>query len=126
MTCEKMACALFFRVLEVGAIDAAAHFPTYFIYQAELKRPLRISGWFELRHIDVIAESQAEVVEIEAGRYDKCILQHPAVQFVCDTAPKPYLKRLAGIGPLPEAEPEARTGIHLHERPLAHKNDARQ
>lgn len=114
------------NTLELGAVYAAANRATNFIDEGELKAAVAVGSRAQLRHVDVIAEAEAEVVVVEAGRQDGCVVEYAGLNFVGDAGPETKLERLAalGAGCGLKQELEAGAGIDLEGGALAHDNHA--
>lgn len=100
-------------ILEAWAVNATAFWTTDFVDEREFKRTITIGCSKQARGVDVIAETDVELLIIEACAYDKRIHQLLVAEFVGNTCPQTKLECLVVTAAVAQQELEGVTYVHL-------------
>lgn len=99
--------------LETWAVNATAFWATNLVNQRELERAIAVGGREQARSVDVIAETDVELLVVEAGAHDNSVHQLLVVELVGETCPQTKLEGLVVATAVAEQELEGVTHVHL-------------
>jgi hypothetical protein len=99
--------------LEAWAVNATAFWATNLVNQRKFESAVAVGGGVEARRVDIVAETDGELLIVEAGAHDKGIHQFAGFQFVGHTRPGAQLEGLVVAAAVAEQEFERVTRIHL-------------
>lgn len=99
--------------LEAWAVNATAFWATNLVNQRELERAIAVGGREQARSVDIVAETDVELLVVEAGAHDNGVHQFLVVEFVGETCPQTKLEGLVVATAVAEQELEGVTHVHL-------------
>lgn len=118
-------CPVFLHILEARAVNAATLRTTDFVDEREFKGTVTVGSCEQARGVDIIAETDVELLVIKAGANDNGIHQLFVRELVGHTRPEAKLEGLVVAAAVAQQELEGVTYVDLPGWALEERNDAR-